>query len=99
MLVPHSWFLLLAVANIFPSGVPGGILEVEVLLSGCEVLCIGGIHKMQRLLRLGSTFNPPQAVYCRVGGGTLKTISKCRVGESAVILELKVEARVVTSSC
>ena len=62
----YSLFLLLAVANLFPRGVPGGVLEGELLLSGCGR---GGIHRIQRLLGLGPKFIPPQAVHGGFGGG------------------------------
>ena len=59
-------FLLLAVANLFPRGVPGGVLEGELLLSGWGWV---GIHRIQRLLGLGPKFIPPQAVHGGFGGG------------------------------
>ena len=49
-------------------GVPGGVVEGELLL-GAPSLCRGGIQLKHMLLGLGPKFTPPQLVHGGVGGG------------------------------
>ena len=49
-------------------GVPGGVLDGELLLA-CDVLCKGGIHLKHTSLGLGPKLIPPQELHGGVGGG------------------------------
>ena len=62
-----GWFLLLT-ASILLGGVPGGVLEGELLT--CDgLLCMWGIQIKQRSLGLGPKLIPRQLVHGGVGGG------------------------------
>ena len=60
---------LLGFPNICSGGVPGGVLDGELLLSGCILLSSGGMQTKQRLLGLGPYFIPPQPSHGGVKGG------------------------------
>ena len=49
-------------------GVPGGVVDGELLLVCCK-LCRGGIHLKHTLLGLGAKLIPPQELHGGVGGG------------------------------
>ena len=61
---------MITVSNLIVGGVPGGVLEGEMLFCG-DLHRKGEIHLKQRLFGLGPKLIPPQLVHMHggVGGG------------------------------
>ena len=74
---------MITVSNLIVGGVPGGVLEGEMLFCG-DLHRKGEIHLKQRLFGLGPKLIPPQLVHGGVGGGVHDDESLLGGGRSRV---------------